>query len=158
MKTLSKSLLQAALASAILLSSATFAADIDQSADANDVAIKGYDPVSYFTASEPQQGSDTYTATYKNAIYKFTSAENRDAFRANPTKYAPQFGGFCALGTAMGKKFETDPLAWKIVDHKLYLNLNSDIQSRWLGDIPGYIKEANSTWVDIQHKTPEELE
>lgn len=154
---LKKPLQKLALASVLAFSGASFAVDIDHSADENDVAIQGYDPVSYFTASAAQQGSDQFTATYKNAIYKFTTAENRDAFKADPTQYAPQYGGFCAFGTAMGKKFDTDPNAWKVVDNKLYLNLSKDVQERWLADVPGFIEQANGNWGDIKDKNSEDL-
>ena len=157
MKTLKKSLLHLTVAGALAFSGSAFSADIDHSADDNDVAIKGYDPVSYFTAAAAQEGSDQFTATYKNAIYKFTTAVNRDTFRAAPEQYAPQYGGFCAFGTAMGKKFDTDPNAWKVVDNKLYLNLSKDVQQKWLADVPGFIEEANTAWVDIKGKSPDEL-
>ena len=98
--------------STLALSSLTFAADIDMNADANDVAISGYDTVSYFTDGKPTHGSSQYTATYKNVIYQFSNAENRDTFRANPEYYAPQYGGFCAMGVALEKKFTVDPTAW----------------------------------------------
>ncbi|PMO13302.1 YHS domain-containing (seleno)protein, partial [Vibrio sp. 10N.222.55.C12] len=90
------------------------AADLDMSVDSNNLAIKGYDPVAYFANEGPVKGTSEFTATYKNAIYNFASSENRDEFRANPEAYAPQYGGYCAFGVAMGKKFETDPLAWKV--------------------------------------------
>ena len=116
-----------------------FAADIDMNADANDVAISGYDPVAYFSDSEATKGSAEYTATYKNAIYHFSSAENRDLFRADPGAYAPQYGGYCAFGVTMEKKFDVDPEAWKIVDNKLYLNCQQvaslEIFLLWLQNI-----------------------
>ncbi|TYC62457.1 hypothetical protein FMN52_01470 [Marinobacter sp. BW6] len=127
-----------------------FAADIDMNADANDVAISGYDPVAYFSDSEATKGSAEYTATYKNAIYHFSNAENRDLFRADPSAYAPQYGGYCAFGVTVEKKLPTDPEAWKIVDNKLYLNLNKDTQKRWLTDVPGYIQSANEIWPEIR--------
>ena len=114
----------AAISSALLMSSLSNAADIDANADVNDIAIKGYDPVSYFMDNKPMMGSSDYTATHKNAIYQFASADHRDAFRAAPEKYAPQFGGFCAFGVTKERKFDTDPTAWRINDGKLYLNLN----------------------------------
>ncbi|WP_295893798.1 YHS domain-containing (seleno)protein [uncultured Vibrio sp.] len=126
------------------------AADIDMSVDHNDIAIKGYDPVAYFTKSGATQGNPEYTATYKNAIYQFASSENRDQFRANPQAYAPQYGGYCAFGVAMGKKFETDPQAWKVEDGKLYLNLDKKVQQRWLEDTQGFIVDANNNWSTIK--------
>lgn len=150
--------LKTLLAGSILLaSSLSFAADIDMNADANDLAIKGYDPVSYFTMSNPKMGKASYTATYKGGIYRFSSEENRDMFKANPAKYAPQYGGFCAFGVAMEKKFDTDPLAWKIVDNKLYLNLNKDVQKKWLTDVPGYLGQSNDNWGDIKNVAADEL-
>lgn len=134
-----------------------FAADIDVNADVNDLAIQGYDPVAYFTDAEPTMGSSEFTATYKNAIYHFSSAENRDLFRADPSAYAPQYGGYCAFGVTVEKKLPTDPEAWKIVDNKLYLNLNKDTQKRWLTDVPGYIQSANEIWPEIKTVEASEL-
>lgn len=138
--------------STLALSSLTFAADIDMSADANDVAISGYDTVSYFTDSKPLHGSSQYTATYKNAIYQFSSAENRDTFRANPEYYAPQYGGFCAMGVALEKKLTVDPTAWKIVENKLYLNLNKAVQKKWLSDVPGNLETSEHNWPEIKNQ------
>jgi YHS domain-containing protein len=143
---------------ALSLSAASFAADIDMNANGNDLAIQGYDPVAYFTNEKPTRGSSDFTATYKNAIYHFSSEENRDLFRASPAKYAPQFGGFCAFGVTKGRKFDTDPTAWRVVDGKLYLNLNKDVQKVWLEDVPGYITNANQTWPTIKSFTDSALE
>lgn len=139
--------------SALLASSLTFAANIEVSTNENDLAIQGYDSVSYFTKGAPIKGSDQYTAAYNGAIYHFASAENRDQFKADPTKYAPQYGGFCAMGVAMNQKFETDPTAWHIRDNKLYLNLNKDVQKAWLRDVPGHLETAQENWVDIKGLT-----
>ncbi|MFI3275548.1 YHS domain-containing (seleno)protein [Vibrio sp.] len=126
------------------------AADLDMSVDSNDLAIKGYDPVAYFDNKGPVKGTPEFTATYKNAIYQFVSSENRDQFREDPQSYAPQYGGYCAFGVAMGKKFETDPLAWKVEDGKLYLNLDKSVQKRWLENTQEFIQDANSNWTTIK--------
>ncbi|AQW60396.1 YHS domain-containing (seleno)protein [Vibrio owensii] len=126
------------------------AADVGMSVDANDLAIKGYDPVAYFTDNGPTQGKAEYSATYNNAIYHFVNAANRDQFKADPQAYAPQYGGYCAFGVAMGKKFETDPEAWKIEGGKLYLNLDKSVQKRWLEDTQGFIQDANTNWTTIK--------
>jgi YHS domain-containing protein len=149
---LSQAIKSAFAVSTLALSSLTFAADIDMSADANDVAISGYDTVSYFIDSKPLHGSSQYTATYKNAIYQFSSAENRDTFRANPEYYAPQYGGFCALGVALEKKLTVDPTAWKIVENKLYLNLNKAVQKKWLSDVPGNLETSEHNWPEIKNQ------
>ncbi|MBC3767190.1 YHS domain-containing (seleno)protein [Neptunicella marina] len=145
------------LASALVFSSLSFAADIGINANANDVAIHGYDPVSYFTMQKPTMGKSMYSATYKGAIYQFSSEENRDRFRANPAAYAPQFGGFCAMGVALNKKFDVDPTAWYIKGDKLYLNLNKAVQQKWMEDVPGNLKTAYRNWNGIEAVSADEL-
>lgn len=113
-------------------------------------ALNGYDPVAYFTAGAPTPGSSQYEASHDGATYRFSSAENRDLFNSDPEKYAPQYGGFCAFGAAMGRKFGADPLAWRVVDGKLYLNLNKQIQERWVANIPGFIRGADHNWDIIE--------
>lgn len=140
------------VATGLMLSGVGFAADSDANADANDVAIHGYDTVAYFTKSAPTKGTAKFTATYKNTVYQFASAENRDLFRADPTKFAPQFGGYCAMGVALNKKLDVDPTAWRVVDGKLFLNLNKDVQTKWLSDVPGNIKTAYEVWPAIKDK------
>lgn len=140
----------ATVAASIAISSLSYAADIDVNANANDLAIHGYDAVSYFTEHKPSKGSHKYTATYKSAIYQFNSEKNRDLFQSNPEKFAPQFGGFCAMGVALNKKLDTDPTAWEIVDDKLYLNLNKAVQKKWLTDVPTHLETANRVWSGIQ--------
>lgn len=146
-----------ALVASLGMSSLAFAADIDMNADANDIAISGYDSVAYFTKGKPQKGSDEFMATYKNAIYQFASAENRDMFRRNPEKYAPQYGGYCAMGVALERKLDVDPTAFKIVDNKLYLNLNKAVQKKWLSDEATNIQTAEDNWPDIRRKSDAEL-
>ncbi len=125
--------------------------------DAEGIALRGYDPVAYFTAGKPMMGSGKYSAFYEGATYHFSSASNRDAFKANPAAYAPQFGGFCAMGVALEKKLDGDPNVWKIVDDKLYLNVNPDVAVAWNRDIPGNIENAEENWPEIQHATPASL-
>lgn len=148
----------AMMSSSLLFGNLLYAADIDMNADLNDVAIKGYDPVSYFVDSMPTQGSSEYTATYKNAIYQFNSASNRDTFRANPEKFAPQYGGYCAFGVTKERKFDTDPTAWRIADAKLYLNLNKKVQKFWLKNVPDNISSANDIWPEIKNYSDDVLE
>ncbi len=112
----------------------------------NGVAASGYDVVAYFTESRPVQGSAAYTAQYEGATWQFASAANRDAFTANPTRFAPQYGGYCAYAVAIGSTASTVPEAWKIVDNKLYLNYSSGIQRRWEGNQSAFITSANANW------------
>jgi YHS domain-containing protein len=145
-----------AVASVLFSSAATFAADIDSNADANDLAIQGYDTVAYFTMGKPVLGSTEFTSNYKNATFRFVSEQNRNLFNKDKVKYAPQFGNFCAMGTAMGLKFDVDPTAWKIVEGKLYLNLNKDVQKAWLRDVPGNIKTAEQNWPTLKDLTADQ--
>lgn len=121
------------------------------------IAIKGYDPVAYFTDGKPTLGTKEFTAYYQGATYQFASAAHRDAFTQNPAKYAPQFGGFCAMGAVFEKKLDGDPNLWKVVDGKLFLNVGEPAQKRWLEDIPGNVSKANSNWPKIKDKAPHEL-
>ena len=121
------------------------------------VAIQGYDPVAYFTVGAPTKGNASFTAKYEGASYFFASAENLKKFKANPAAFAPQYGGFCAMGVALEKKLDGDPAVWKIVDGKLYLNVNADVSVAWQRDIPGNLEKANDYWPEIKGKTPASL-
>jgi YHS domain-containing protein len=117
------------------------------------VAVSGYDPVAYFTDGRPVRGTQRFSTTYQGYEYRFASAAHRDAFRANPTRYLPQYGGYCAWAVSQGYTASADPTNWRIVDGRLYLNydLNYDdeIQRRWEQDIPGHIRNANANWPSV---------
>ncbi len=125
--------------------------------DPKGVALQGFDPVTYFGSLAPQKGSSGFTAVHDGATYTFASNGNREKFMAAPEKYAPQFGGFCAMGVALGKKFDVDPNAYKVVDGKLYLNLNKEVQKRWIDDVPGNIKIAEKSWPALKGLKPKGL-
>ena len=143
--------------SALSFASLSLAAGVEVNADSNDLAIKGYDPVAYFVDNNAVQGNAQYSAAYNDAIYYFSSAEHRDLFKQSPAKYAPQFGGYCAFGVTKQQKFDVDPEAFKIVEGKLYLNLNKNVQKRWIKDIPGNVSEGNEIWQEIAHSSAEYL-
>lgn len=113
------------------------------------LALRGYDPVAYFETNAPVRGLPEYSHTYKGSKFLFTSAKNQQAFAADPEKYAPQFGGFCALGTANGYKVATEPDAFNVVDGKLYLNYNRKVLDIWNKDQAGYIQRANRNWPEV---------
>lgn len=113
-------------------------------------AIDGYDPVAYFTEGKPVKGLKQYALKWNEAIWHFASAEHQAMFKASPQKYAPQFGGFCSYGVSKGYKVKIEPEAWDIVEGKLYLNYDLDVQKTWRKDRPGYIKKANANWVEIK--------
>ncbi len=118
----------------------------------SNVAIKGYDPVAYFTAGKPVQGSSKFKVNYQGAEFQFSSAANRDAFAANPGRYAPQFGGYCAWAVSQGYTAGIDPNAWAIVGGKLDLNYNKEIQARWQQNTAGNIAAANRNWPTVLKK------
>jgi YHS domain-containing protein len=113
--------------------------------DKNQVALSGYDATSYFSG-KPTKGQATYSAEYQGATYHFANAANRDAFKANQGKYAPQYGGWCAYGWSKGYPAKTDPEAWSIIDGKLYLNYNAQVKKTWDQDTQGYIVKADENW------------
>ncbi len=112
-------------------------------------AVHGYDPVAYFTDGKPAAGKADFEFEWKGAKWRFATAEHRDAFKAAPEKYAPQYGGYCAYAVSQGRVADIDPKAWSIVGGKLYLNYDSDIQKKWQADIPGYITKADKNWPGV---------
>jgi YHS domain-containing protein len=110
------------------------------------IAIKGFDPVAYFTMGRPVKGSEQFTYEWKGARWLFSSGEHLDLFTADPEKYAPKYGGYCAYAVSQGTTADIDPDSWSIVDGKLYLNLNKDVQKLWSGDMKGYIEKADRNW------------
>jgi YHS domain-containing protein len=119
---------------------------------ASNVAISGYDPVAYFSAHRPVQGSAMHKTTYQGGEFRFANEANRAAFVANPARYAPQFGGYCAWAVSQGYTAGIDPNAWAIVDGKLYLNYNTQIQARWQSDRANLIAAANRNWPNVLKK------
>jgi YHS domain-containing protein len=115
------------------------------------LALSGYDAVAYFKDGKPVAGKPEFSYKWMDATWHFSSAENREAFKAEPEKYAPQYGGYCAFGTSQGHLVPGDPQAWKVVDDKLYLNYNKDVQKFWLQDVPGNIEKANENYPKL-HK------
>jgi len=121
------------------------------------LALHGYDPVAYFKDGKPVQADGSIAVAHGGAAYYFASEANKAAFVAEPAKYLPQFGGHCAYGVSVGKKFDGNPLVWKIVDDKLYLNLNPEIAKTFAKDVPGNIKKADTNWKTIAGKSPASL-
>jgi len=114
--------------------------------NAQGVAIHGHDPVAYFTMSKPVKGSPGLAASVGGATYWFASEAHLQAFKAEPARYLPQYGGYCAFGVAHGVKPDIDPSAFSVVGGKLYLNLDPGVRTRWIKDIPGYVKAADENW------------
>jgi len=115
-------------------------------------AIQGYDPVSYFTEGKAVKGKKEFSFNYKSADWHFASLQNLNLFKANPEKYEPQYGGYCAYGLANGHKAPTEPDAWSIIDGKLYFNYNKDVQAIWKKNQKKYIATADGQWPVLKHK------
>ncbi|MGI9415521.1 MAG: YHS domain-containing (seleno)protein [Hyphomicrobiales bacterium] len=113
------------------------------------LAIHGYDPVAYFRTGRPAKGKPEFTVTWKNAKWAFSSAENRDLFKADPQAYAPQYGGYCAYGAAHGHMADGDPEAWTIHAGKLYLNLNARVHEVWQTQIDENISAGDKKWPEL---------
>lgn len=145
------------LAIFVIAFSANASAGNDTDTDDNGVILAGHDAVAYFTQNKAIEGSAKYTAIYNDAIYRFSSAKNRDLFNSNPEKYAPQYGGFCAYGMTFGKKFEIDGKAFEIVNGKLFVNKNLSVYESWRKDIPTHITQANEQWPSVEHITADKL-
>ena len=113
-------------------------------------AIRGYDPVAYFTEGKSVKGNDNLTFHWKDANWYFSSTENLNLFTKNPEKYAPQYGGYCAYGMSEGHKAPTDPDAWTIVDGKLYLNYSKDVRTKWREGEKERIDKADKNWPQLK--------
>ena len=113
---------------------------------AGDVAIKGYDAVTYFQDGMALKGNESFTFQWHNLTWYFLTGDNRDLFETNPEKYAPQYDGYCAWAMTEARKAVTDPEVWKIVNGKLYLNCSMAAYEKWSRDIPGNIKKADTNW------------
>ena len=109
-------------------------------------AVAGHDVIAYYEQGQPVEGSSEFETQWQGATWRFSSAENLAKFEADPEAYAPQYGGYCAWAMARGYFAKGDPENWKIVDGRLYLNYNNDVQQKWERDIPGFIEQADAEW------------
>jgi YHS domain-containing protein len=112
----------------------------------SNLALSGFDAVAYHSQGAPVRGIGQFKTTWNGAEWRFASAANLAAFTANPAKYAPQYGGYCAWAAAQGYTAKGNPNNWRIVGGKLYLNYNSKVQTEWEKDIPGFVKKADANW------------
>ncbi|ANM30615.1 hypothetical protein ABI59_15085 [Acidobacteria bacterium Mor1] len=116
------------------------------------VAVEGYDVVAYHTEGKPMKGRREFTHEFQGAEFRFANAANRDLFAADPEKYAPQYGGYCAFAVAKGSTAPIDPLAWDIVDGKLYLNYSKKIRKKWQAEQAEFIRQADANWPGLLAK------
>ncbi|MGE3915392.1 MAG: YHS domain-containing (seleno)protein [Hyphomicrobiaceae bacterium] len=116
------------------------------------LAVGGYDPVAYFTEKKPVKGNPALTLEHEGAKYLFSSEANREAFKKEPTKYAPQYGGYCAWAVSQGYTAHGDPLAWTVHNDRLFLNYNKSVKAGWEKDIPGNVVKGDANWPKVLQK------
>lgn len=121
-------------------------------ASRTDTAINGYDTVAYLMQNKPVKGDDRFVVEWMGAKWKFANQGNADLFKGAPEKYAPQYGGYCAYGVATDSLVKVDPNNFAVIDGKLYLNYDADVQKKWNKDRPGFIREANAKFPDLLRK------
>ena len=120
--------------------------------DDHGIALGGYDPIAYFESGKPTPGTSSISASYQSATYLFATAAHRKTFLANPSKYVPEFGGFCATGTAFGEKVDVDPKTGKVVNGKLYLNYGPRALAVFNNNTPDIIGKARANWPTVKDK------
>jgi hypothetical protein len=135
----------------LVVSGRAAAGDKPVATDGDHVAIQGYDPVAYFTDGKAIKGSSSYEYAWEDARWRFASAAHRQMFAADPDRYAPQFGGFCAGALTAGMLVPANPQTWAIVNGKLYMWAGGpdDIRA-WKADAAANIDGANKNWLDAQ--------
>tara|TARA_R110000787_G_scaffold16622_25_gene50854 strand:- start:104711 stop:105172 length:462 start_codon:yes stop_codon:yes gene_type:complete len=138
------------LFAALLLSGGAAQASDELNVDNKGIMVKGYDVVAYFTLGMPTRGVPGYVVTHDGGTYLFSSAEHQKLFEADPVRYAPAYGGFCSYGVRVGKKFEIDPHAWKIVGDRLFLQLDRGTHILWLEDLEKNISISDRIWPSIE--------
>ena len=151
-RTLTKYLLLAAGSASALRAAQAYGSrtsDAVYTTGPNNDAMQGYDTVAYFTVGKPVKGESQMSTMYQGARWLFSSEENLQAFSANPERYMPQFGGYCAFSVAKGKIVKGDATLWVIVDDKLYVNYNKGIHKLWLKQPEKMINKGNGNWPGI---------
>ena len=113
------------------------------------VAVGGYDPVAYFTEMKAVKGNPAIALDHEGAKWFFASEANREAFKAEPAKYAPQYGGYCAWAVSQGYTAKGDPNAWTVHDGKLYLNYNESVRRDWSKNIPANVVKGDANWPKV---------
>ncbi|MCB2137122.1 MAG: YHS domain-containing protein [Rhodobacteraceae bacterium] len=121
------------------------------------LGLHGADPVALLDHGTNAEGTAGFAAAHEGVAYYFASEENLKAFEANPARYAPQYGGFCAFGVSVGKKFDGDPRYAAVMDDKLYVFLNEDVYKAYLKDQAGTITKAEGNWTMIEHTAATDL-
>jgi len=147
-----KSLITTITLLSLLIMNSAFAAKPIYSGGRDRAAIRGYDPVAYFTENKPVKGSKEFSLTHNGAKWLFSSQENLEAFKENSDKYTPQYGGYCAYAVSNGSTASIKPEYFTIHEDKLYLNYSKSVHKKWSKDKLDYIREADANWPEILSK------
>lgn len=121
-------------------------------ADQDDIAIKGYDPVAYFTDGRPIRGEADIEHVWQDSRWRFASDEHRRLFQSDPGRYAPRYGGYCAGAMTLGLMRDVDPEAWVIVGDRLYLNWNKKGRNEFAADPEPRIEQADAHWQELRER------
>lgn len=121
------------------------------------LAMRGFDAVSYFSDSLPRRGSAEHVIDHSGAAYYFATAANAETFCDNPARYIPAYGGFCTYGISLGKKFDGDPMIYRIINGRLYFSLNNKIAYYFNKSVERTIADADAIWPTIAEKSSGEL-
>lgn len=141
------------LALTCLVAISSFAADKQLlNLDSNGVAIQGYDPVAFFTQNKPVKGQQPFHSSYNGAMYLFASQQDKDLFDKEPSKYEPQFGGYCAYGASRGNRAPVKIEAWQIVNGRLLMQYDLDVKDAFNKDQQGKLKKADQNWPGLVDK------
>ena len=141
-----------ALAALLVAATVTGAAAQRVNTDRHGLAVKGYDVVAYFVDGRAVPGDAGFEHTVDGVRYRFASAANRDRFAQEPQRFLPQYGGFCAWAVSRGYTADTDPLAWRVVDGRLFLNYDRSVQKQWEGDVTGNVAKGDANWPGLSRK------
>ena len=120
--------------------------------DRSGIGIRGYDPVSYFTDGKPEKGLPQFSSTADGVTYLFISAAHKAAFDANPSKYEPRFGGYCAYGVSRGSLIEIDPFAFQVVNGMLLLQYSKGVMVKFNKDQTACLQKAETNWPVLVEK------
>lgn len=139
----------AGLISVLATMTAAQAAPVNQ---VDGVGLHGFDPVAYFTRHKPMKGNPNISAAYDGTTYEFASAKDRALFQADPQRYAPQYGGFCAYGVAEGAKVDIDPHAFLVKNGKLYLNFSEEVRDEFQKKADPLVTQADRKWPAVSQQ------
>ncbi len=146
---LQRTVILTALCVSIVFSAVAHATKPIYSGGRDRAAIRGYDVVAYFTQNEAIKGSKEHQLEYKGAKWFFSSQANMELFRADPERYEPQYGGYCAYAVAVNKKASIKPEYFTIHEDKLYLNFSKSVYKKWNKDVERYISDGDANWPEI---------